>query len=464
MRKKTQVLIWVMVLALSSSLLWGQGEGPREMRLMMKIDRYMDGSEAVSYFELDPDTFTLEPIALGEIEESTGAADKLQSAVVTRSWHWKSPAKITFTVTKESKKTKNYSKTRTIINKYCNQRRGNTNVPRMVIKKNVVKVVDMEDFIDPWDYYIQLDFDSKNTIVMTNDDQFFKDPDGNYFDPELVATTKVFAHISVRQEGDIQGRNRWVGTLWIDEGDVYFVKNFFKLAKNVYNQVGTAAIRGTLGFQSNTWSHSYKSAKGHHVSSSAFNNPTSDVWTKTSYPRDDFYYLDLFAANITDYLDTPQLMPFENEVIDIGEYELPKKETGRIDVGKTPILFLTNLKAYAGNKKLRIKFWRLTDDNPPKEVAIVTINGNTLQYPYISSDGTEVFVSIFLNHIRIGQKGKLTKLKSAVETHGKERVIDGITFEKALKIKVRISGHLSENTGKKNINRTFWLVCTEPEN
>jgi hypothetical protein len=82
----------------------------------------------------------------------------------------------------------------------------------------------------------------------------------------------------------------------------------------------------------------------------------------------------------------------------------------------------------------------------------------------VFGDGTEVFASIFLNHVRIGKKIKLNKLKSVIEKYGRERVIDGITFEKALKIKVRITGYLSEKGGKKNIKRTYWLVCTEPEN
>lgn len=362
MRKKTQVLIWVTALMLSSSLVWSQREGPREMHLMMKIDTYIDGSEAVSYWQLDPNTFTLEPITLGEIEDATGAADKLQSAVVTRSWHRRGGTKFTFTVTKESKKSRNYNATKKIINKYCNPRRGNTNVPRMAIKKSTVKIKDIDDFLNPWDYYIQLDFDRKNTIVMTNDDQFFKDLFGTYVDPELVATTKVFAHISAEQEGNIQEKNRWVGTLWIDEGDVYFVKDFFILSKNVYNRIGTASIRGTLGFQNNTWSHSYKSNKGHHNSNSAFNNPTSDIWTKASYPRDDFYYQDNFTAGINDYLSTVKLLPFENEMIDIGEYPLPKKELGRIDVGRTPILFLTSLKAYGGKKNIKRTFWLVSTE------------------------------------------------------------------------------------------------------
>jgi hypothetical protein len=184
----------------------------------------------------------------------------------------------------------------------------------------------------------------------------------------------------------------------------------------------------------------------------------------TSHPRDDFYYQDIFAAGINDYLATAKLLPFENEVIDIGEYNLPTKELGRIVVGRTAILFLTNLKAYGGKKKLSVKFWRVTDDNPPKDKSIMTISGNTLQYPLVFGDGTEVFASIFLNHVRIGKKIKLNKLKSVIEKYGRERVIDGITFEKALKIKVRITGYLSEKGGKKNIKRTYWLVCTEPEN
>ena len=52
----------------------------------------------------------------------------------------------------------------------------------------------------------------------------------------------------------------------------------------------------------------------------------------------------------------------------------------------------------------------------------------------------------------------LNKLKNAVNQFGTQRTIDGVTFEKAIKIKVVISGYLEEGGPKKSITRIFWLV------
>ena len=44
------------------------------------------------------------------------------------------------------------------------------------------------------------------------------------------------------------------------------------------------------------------------------------------------------------------------------------------------------------------------------------------------------------------------------------RTLDGIDFEKALKIKVVISGYLVEGGPKKSITRIFWLVDAPRQN
>ncbi|MFA9453084.1 MAG: hypothetical protein ACERK6_04140 [Candidatus Aminicenantaceae bacterium] len=146
-------------------------------------------------------------------------------------------------------------------------------------------------------------------------------------------------------------------------------------------------------------------------------------------------------------------------LINVGDYELPYlDENDDLHLEKSTILFVTNLKAFAGNKKLAVKFFRVTDDNPPKNVKLTGIRGNQQRYPLPHSQIGQWYPSVFLNHVRLGRELHLNKLKNAVNQFGTQRTIDGVTFEKAIKIKVVISGYLEEGGPKKSITRIFWLV------
>jgi hypothetical protein len=431
----------------------------------MEVRSYADGSHKVAYYIVEPETGMYVPFS--EYAETTGIAApaiKIQAAVVTFSWHWKRPTTIVFTVTARSKQKK--TRIKKVLNTYMNQRRGTSMVPRMKLGTKKVKVKDITEFANMFDYYTQLDFDGKNTVVMTTDDQFFLSPPPEMlpYDPDQVSLTKIMARLTIRTE---KGRN--MATYWIDETDVYFLNNFWDQAKNIRNLIGTAAFRLCLGYQGTIWSHDYLSRKRPHVTADKFNKKTETPWTMVSNIRDMFYYKDALGVGSIQFLETPQLLPEENEVLDIGGYVLPKKTTtpygfDDLDLGATPIVFLTNLKAFTGAKKLKAKIWRITTDNPPKDVFVTSMAGNTIRYPVDFSTIKDVYADIFLNHFRIGQKAKLKKLKKIVKNFGMPATVDGVQFDKAVQIRVKISGRLTEKGKIKSITRTFWLVDSEPEN
>jgi hypothetical protein len=451
--KKTLLGIFLLLLFVSFSSAQPLDEsGQWQMPLVIRIDTYADGSQSVSYLPVDPDTGKAlhpDPFVTRIAEAS---AVKLQPAVLTRSLHWDWPVIITFDVTKDSKLHK--AKVNKIMNKYHNKRRGNSNTPRMKITNNVVEVKPQANFPNPWEYYNQLDRDGHHTVVMTADDQFFKDPLGFVFDPEIVSTTKLFAFANLIPQG-----NRWIGTYWITEVDVYLVYGFFSVSKNTYFRLGTPAFRMGLGYQSTVWSHDYLSSRERHVSAAAFKNAGSTVWTDISHVRDDFYYMDKLGDTWTpNYLNSPRLLPFEDEVLDIGDYDLPwLDENGNIHLEKSPILFVTNLKGFDGNKKMVGKVFRVTDDTPPQDVKLVTLRGNTLRYPE-PAFGKNFYASIFLNHVRLGREKDLNKLLNAVNQYGTPQLIDGVDFAKALRIKVTVTGYLTDKGQKGNLTRLFWLV------
>jgi hypothetical protein len=452
MKKSLFGLVLILLTLTLSSAQYTNEYGQQEVALVIKIDTYADGSQSVSYLPVDPGTRKPLPPDPFVTRVADASAVKLQPAVLTRSNHWDWPVVITFDVTKDSLPHK--AKVKKIMNKYHNKRRGNSNTPRMKITTKVVEVKPMANFPNPWEYYNQLDWDDHLTVVMTADDQFFKDPFGNVFDPQIVSTTKLFAKALLTLQG-----NRWIGTYWITEVDVYLVYSFFSVSKITYYRLGTPAFRMGLGYQSTVWSHDYLSSRERHVSAAAFKNAGSTVWTGISHVRDDFYYMDKLGDTwAPNYLSTPRLLPFEDEVLDIGDYDLPwLDENGNIHLEKSPILFVTNLKGFDGNKKMVIKVFRVTDDNPPKDVKLVTLRGNTLRYP-IPVSGRNFYASIFLNHVRLGREKDLNKLLNAVNQYGTPRLIDGVDFAKALRVKVTVTGYLTDKGQKGNLTRLFWLV------
>ncbi len=457
--KKIAVAAFLLLLSASfTAAQYTDQFGRPGVRLMMKVDSYTDGSRSVRHFVLDPETGVPVPLSAAEGEVFGLDAIQLQQAVLTRSWHWEWPLIIVFDNTPDAKPKKKFVKQ--IMNKFSNQRRGNNNTPKMKITTKVIQVKQLSSFLNPGDFYIQFNWDDHNTVVMTQDDQFFKDPLGNWKDPEIYSTAVIFAFATITQEG-----NRFVGTYFIEEADVYLRSGFFGLPKIQYQRLGTAAFRMTLGYQPTCWSHDYLSNRGQHVSNSAFTNASSGVWTQISHVRDDFYYADKLGLNFKrGYLGSPRLLPFEEEVIDIGDYHLPQvDDLGNVDMSKTPILFLTNLTGLDTKKtQMIVKILCVTEDDPPKEVRIVTLKGNTMRYTEpVPGYSQPLYASIFLNHVRIGREKDLDKLKNAVDTHGTQRFLDGEEFAKAIKIRVVLSGFIEEGGSKQTINRYFWLVNRE---
>ncbi|MFC2165042.1 hypothetical protein ACFLT2_08620 [Acidobacteriota bacterium] len=466
MKKIFLIFFMMLTLGFLSSPVWAQTYFQEEVKVLMEVKGYADGSHKVATYVVEPETGMYVPFA-----EYAGTADiaappvTLQPIVVTFSWHWKRPATITFKVTNRS--SQKIARIRTLLSKYMNQRRGTNMVPRMTINNQKTAIKPITQFANQWDFYNQLYYDGENSVVMTTDDQFFMTPPAlgpghpQPFEPDQTSLTVIMATLKIRQEG---GRN--VTTVWITESDVYFVNNFWDLPLNARNFLGTAAFRMALGYSSTIWSHDYLSRKNPHVTAAKFNNPTGSPWVRISRGRDNFYYLDALGIGSIQFLETPKLLPNANEVLDIGGYALPTKnqQGNDLELGKTPILFLTNLKAYGGGKKMRVKIWRQTTDTPPQDIHVTTLAGSTIRRPMDFSTGKNVYADIFLNHVRIGQKVKLNRLKTIVRNFGVPKRVDGIRFEKAVRIKVRIEGRLTENGPIKNIERFYWLVDSEPEN
>ncbi|MFQ6109902.1 MAG: hypothetical protein ACE5L7_10170 [Candidatus Aminicenantales bacterium] len=75
----------------------------------------------------------------------------------------------------------------------------------------MIKVKPIDEFGDKLKFYVQLDFDNDSTAVTTADNQFFKNPNGIFYDASVMTTTKIKAVLYVNQR-----RNRQVGTHRID--------------------------------------------------------------------------------------------------------------------------------------------------------------------------------------------------------------------------------------------------------
>ena len=72
----------------------------------------------------------------------------------------------------------------------------------------------------------------------------------------------------------------------------------------------------------------------------------------------------------------------------------------------------------------------------------------------------KIYASIFLNNVRLGRESDLAKLENAVWKYGTPMTINGVDFDKVIKIKVKLTGLLGEKGGKKTITRIYYLVDT----
>lgn len=451
MKKSILLFMVVMFCMLFASSMAAQTLEEPEARILVEIKNYINGQQSIRYFRIDPATGDTVPL---EMAASSQDADAMQTAVLDKSLHWKGK-KINFNNTKLAKTHK--AKIAKFIKKYINARRGNKNVPKMKILTKVVTIKPMSQFRNPAEFYIQKDWDKNNTVIMTEDDQFFESINGILLDPRVISITKIFASAQLKLQG-----NRFVGTYWLNEADVYLRSDFFKRALMAYTRAGTVAFRLAYGYISNIWTHCILGDNNSiYVTDGVFNNKNSFAW-KIMYEQDDFFYQELPSSGPDlGYLDKPRMLPFEDEVLDLKDYTVPYFEFDELRLGKTPELFLTTLKGYDGKKKMIIKISRVTNTNPVKKISVLSLSGNMLRYPKsVPGYSQKFYPTIFLTHVRLGKEADLNKLKNAVKTHGIPKKIGGVQFDKALKIFVKITGYLEENGRKKNISRYLWLVDT----
>ena len=140
--------------------------------------------------------------------------------------------------------------------------------------KKKTKIKDIEDFQNPNDFYFQKNFNSMNEIIMTEDDQFFRSFPGQVlFDPDRVATTRVFAFAQcVRQGGDI------LCPFFNVEADVYLRMDFFDRAKLLYEISLAGVFRQTLGYNNTIWTNDLLGRTRPYLNETTFKNQGSDVW------------------------------------------------------------------------------------------------------------------------------------------------------------------------------------------
>jgi hypothetical protein len=352
-----------------------------------------------------------------------------------------------------------------IMKKYHNRLRGTKSMPQLGFDAKVYEVKDISEFQDTNDYYEQFWWDGDNLIWMTNDDQWFKDPTGQYwlYGENVVQYTITFL---TREFNYVGGK--WVADQYITEIHVYLRSNFFNTSKPRYTQSAVMSFAAAMGYRFTIWGHDLtKNGTTIYATETEILKTKSDVWTKINQPRDLFYYSDKPSGTPAAYLSTPRLLPFEGEVLDIGLYHVPSVDDNDPEpLVATESVFLTNLKAYDGKKKLSVNIdWLQTlPDNSTQWVALSKLQGNLDDYPWtytINGQSQKVYLKVFGNMVFIGRQTDLDTMKDAVRDYGTPQTIDGIYFAKALKIRAQVKGRLEENGPLKTVTQEYWLVDTE---
>jgi len=466
MKRTLTILVLSLMLCGFASAQYQNEFGQDIVKMMSVVSTRDDGTSSVRHFVMDPATDM--PVPLNDAGAVIAGLDAvtLQQLVLTRSWHWRWALTIAFNQTPLAKTFRKFYKKIPI--KYITKRRGNNGTPRMKTGTATKKDKTQDQFSSWWNFIRQFHWDNNNTVVMTDGDWFFKNPDGTWLDPvpgnpavsRTLTHTIIFASAQLQQAG-----NRLIGTYFIQEADVYFHTRLFTLAKLAYQRLAAVAFEFAYGYQGTIWSTDMLSNNPWFITNNDFTNKGSDYWQKTNYPRDDYFYRDALGNNMkTMFLETPRMLPFEMEVLDIGGYRVPTvDEQGNVELGYTPILFLSNLIALDGKKKMNVKIFRIDETvNPPKDRKIVFLSGNTMRYPEPPPPGwtQKIYASVFLNNVRLGREGDLAKLENAVWKYGTPMTIRGVDFDKVIKIKVKLTGLLGEKGKKKTIARIYYLVDT----
>lgn len=411
-----------------------------------EIRTYVDGTTRTVPFRLD--------------REAKPAKRSFDSATLIRPTRWDHKVKLVkFNFTEfASDFKKNVKKA---ANKYHNTKRGNGLVPRIKTTSAIDKVKDISTFNNPWEFYSQFTNDDKNTIVMTEDDQFFKSPNGFFFDPNLMAKTKIYSIASFEEMN-----GRYEGAYYLEDADIELRSDFFDMPSNQQNIILAGAFKFAMGYQISAWAHDINGENNPFVDINALKNKNSDVWKKMMHQWDNFYYQDKLTATPAAFHTVPQVMPFDGEVIDIADYETPLTDDDAVNPAQvSQTLFLTNLKGFDGVKKLNITLTQITKkNNKDVKKKILALSGNAYDYPItllINGKSTKAYPTIWFNGVILGNESDLNKLKTAIKKSGTPMELFGKTFDKALKVEVVFNGRLTQNEAVKSKKMTYYFINSD---
>ena len=439
-----------------------------EIRIAQVTSVSRHGDVNTEYVVFDPGSGAYVPLTQENLRR-VAPARTWSTAVIEmcQRWNAKNTRKIVFNITPDMKP--NRLKFNKVAKKYHNQRRGSSNLPQAKIGKKITQVKPIEEFANQADFYFQFHRDGINLIILTNDDQFFLDPTGQFYfygaDTVLVTWKFLTWFPWLRTEG-----GRYVADEYITESDVYLRSDFFALSKNAYTIMAIDSFRTAVGYRATVWAHDYlKNGLVIYATDANILNGNSNVWKKISEPRDMFYYEDKPANVAAAYLDKAILLPYEGEVLDIGGYVVPSTDDKEdMPLSETSSVFVTNIKAFDGKKKTTVTIERLEKlpDNKTQWTKVTVLTGNLYDYPWtgrytVNGVAQKVYPTVFGEEIYIGRQADLDKLKNVVKDYGEMQLIDGKTFRRAVKIRVTVKGRLTEDGGLKSLAQEYWLVNTD---
>lgn len=380
------------------------------------------------------------------------------SALVTNTYHWERGAKIRFRSTETA--TPFREPIRRILGS-LNAMRGTSGVPTLTLGDEFVEVRPPSAFSDLSSYATQLDMDGISTVVMTEDDLLIATRMGSpdpLFAVIFFAVVEIYEEVGASTADGGAGTSRYVGELRIQEADVYLASFFFEFPNSTYERYGSHAFRGALGYQHTCWPSDLLGVAN-------LNTTDLDIWNENGpmarilKERDRFYYRNQLPRT-GGFHGEPKMMPAPETVIDLAPYgDIPTE----MPAFGRPVIALTNLVAFDGAKKLQVRIYRLKQGPKPKLRKLVKVKGNLNNWPMSHPEIGMWYPTVFLNEIRLGRDKHVTKLRNAVDQFGAPAVVDGRRWEKALRVKVKLTGWWAEDGPKRRLTRYLYLTDSAQE-
>jgi len=407
----------------------------------------------------------------GVLERRPGLTAKAApSALIRNTIHWALGSKINYLITQFLKDEGHRGKFGGVVKKFGNKRRGNKTTPTQTISKNTTTITPIDQFFDPVDFYQQTFLNGSNEVIMTADDQFFRDPFGTLFDPDVVIRSIIMTFGEFSQQG-----GKFVGTLGIVEADVLARSDLFDVvsSKFAWQVLLTAIFHQTLGYPSSIWTNDILGIFRPYVTPQTFKNKNSDVWAHMMWRDMDYYPPNLidFAASGAAAGAVPFIRPARHTLMDIGGNVLPDPDLFNVTL-LIPIFNYTNL--VAPNKKMKIKFsWVETTATGEVLHPIATFAGKMEQYP-INFQGNKLFPTVFHNTVTVknNNKGQLRfdDLRETVEDHGMPMTVDDIAWNKVLPVEIAITGLDTQDgfatvgaKAKKTVKERYYVINSDNE-